>query len=61
MPIPKRQRKKYSNEDILNGVASIKNGKLSYREASQKYGIPIATLSNKIKGKVPLITEKPGL
>ena len=35
----------YSEEDLLRAVTEIKNGTCTYRAASAKYGIPIATLS----------------
>jgi len=56
---PKRKRCNYSETDLLNAVADIKNG-ASYRSVAQKYSIPVMTLNDKIKGKTPLQKYVPG-
>ena len=53
-------RKNYSDEDVINAVASIKNGTLKYREASEMYKVPMSTLCDKIKLTVPLVGGKTG-
>jgi len=53
----RKPREKYTEEDILRAVADIKNGICTYRTASEKYRIPVATLCNKVKGKVPLSSK----
>lgn len=55
----KQKRCKYTEEALLNALSEIKSG-LSYRKASDKYGIPVTTLSDKNKGKTPLAKYTPG-
>ena len=40
----RKQREKYSDDNLLRAIAEIRNKKLTYRAASNKYGILIATL-----------------
>ena len=49
-----KPREKYSEDDVLRTIADIKNSVSTYRAASEKYHIPIATLSDKVKQQVPL-------
>ena len=53
----RKQKLKYSEDDILNAIAEIKNRNCSYRTASLKYNVPIATLCDKIKQRVPLSSK----
>ena len=53
----RKQREKYSDDNLLRAIAEIKNKKHTYRAASNKYGIPIATLSDKVQQKVGLSTK----
>ena len=55
----KQKRCNYTEENLLDAIAEVKGG-LSYRKASDKYGIPVMTLSDKIKGKTPLAKFSPG-
>lgn len=57
---PKRKRCNYTEDNLLSAVAAVKSGSMGYRKASTKYGIPIMTLSDKVKGKTPLKLYKPG-
>nr|CAH7750980.1 unnamed protein product [Callosobruchus chinensis] len=45
---------KYSENDLLRAVHSIKSGEISLNYASKLYGIPKSTLSNKLNKKVPM-------
>ena len=54
----RKERVKYTEDDLLKAVADVKSGTSSYRQASRKYGVPIATLSDKIKLKVPLKAQQ---
>nr|CAH7717322.1 unnamed protein product [Callosobruchus chinensis] len=45
---------KYSENDLLRAVHSIKSGEISLNYASKLYGIPKSTLSNKMNKKVPM-------
>jgi transposase-like protein len=56
---PKRKRTKYTDEALISAIAEIKNG-ASYRQTSSKYGVPVMTLSDKIKEKTPLGRGRPG-
>ena len=56
---PKRKRQQYTDDDLMAAIAEIKTGK-SYRKTAHKYGIPVMTLSDKVKGKVPLPSSRPG-
>lgn len=58
MPPPKKRRN-YSNDDLMAAIAEIKSGK-SYRQTSTKYNIPVMTLSDKVKNRVPLVSTAPG-
>ena len=60
MPRRKGEKISYTEETMLSAVASIKNGTMSYRVASRTYGVPIATLCDKIKNRVPLAIVRPG-
>ena len=49
---PKRKRCNYTEENLLSAISEVKLG-LSYRKASANYGIPLMTLSDKVKGRTP--------
>ena len=40
------------NEETLKAIEEIQQGKLSYRKAETKYGMPKSTLSDYVSGKV---------
>ena len=45
--MPKKSNKsKYTDEDVLQAVASVENGS-SFRSASAEFGVPVMTISNK--------------
>jgi len=44
-----RTYQNFSAETLENALKEIQNKSLNYREASDKYGIPISTLSRKKK------------
>lgn len=50
----RKARERYTEEDLLRAVAEIKNGSITYRSASAKYGIPIAALNDKVKERIPI-------
>ena len=45
---PRPKRKKYSDEQLLNAVAEVKNKSLSTRRTAEKYGVPQATLVDRV-------------
>ena len=55
----KRKKINYTDDDVLQAVASIENG-LSFRKASLQYGVPVMTISDKYRKKTPLVNCKPG-
>ena len=50
-------RRKNYEEDLLRAVAEIKNGQITYCVASTKYGIPLATLCDKVTNRFPVSTK----
>lgn len=53
--IRKKQPPNYSLTDMQHAVNDIQNGNISYRQAKDRYGIPISVLYHRIKGrKIPL-------
>ena len=46
-----RKKKSYSDKDFINALAEIRNGNLSIRKAAAKYGIPTATLGDRVSGR----------
>ena len=53
----KRTYVHYTGEILEKALDESKEGKISLREASRKYSIPVGTLSHKIRG---LHTKKQG-
>uniref|UniRef100_A0A6P7F9H0 Uncharacterized protein LOC114327114 n=1 Tax=Diabrotica virgifera virgifera TaxID=50390 RepID=A0A6P7F9H0_DIAVI len=49
--IKKKQPPTYSLEDIERAVNDIKNGNTTYRQAKERYGIPISVIFHRIKGR----------
>lgn len=47
----KYTRFKYTEEDLVNALESVKSKKLSLNKAALQYNIPKSTLSNKLNGK----------
>jgi len=45
---------KYTQEDLQHALSEVHDSKASKKAASQKYGIPRATLIRKLKGTVPM-------
>lgn len=43
---------KYSQKNLLDAVNAVRQGALSYRRASKKYGVPVMTIQNRVTGKV---------
>ncbi len=42
---------KYSTQQLLNAVGEVRHGTLSLRKASRKYGVPVMTIQDRVKGK----------
>ena len=55
----KKKHKTYDETNLLNAVAAVKNGQ-TYKEASEKYGIPIATIAHKKSQKYAEGKTRPG-
>jgi hypothetical protein len=47
---PKRKRRFYCEEDVVNALYDIFEHNLSQKKASEKHGVPQPTLSRRIKG-----------
>ena len=58
MPSGKVIHQKYSEEDVLGAIAAVESGFMTYREAAQKYKIPISSLCDRVKKRVPLLPSK---
>ena len=52
MPFAKKEKRKYSDEDVANALAERHNG-ASLSAVSAKYNIPKTTLSDKFNQKYP--------
>ena len=53
-------RKKYDPAKLREAVEKIGCGELSYRAAEARYGIPKATLADRVKGRINVETCKSG-
>ena len=61
MPKSKLINRTYTKEDVIRAVAAIEDGQKSYREAAGAYNVPLATLCDRIKRRVPLAPSKGGI
>lgn len=52
--IRKSNRSSYTLEALSNAIDDIKEGRLTFREASAKHGVPFGTLAKKLSGRSPL-------
>ena len=50
----------YSEGDILNALAELRNKTLTIRKAAKKYKVPYSTLGNRASGKFAPMIERPG-
>lgn len=60
MPPTPKSKKNYTEQDVIEAVANIKNGTMKYREAAQVFKVPMSTLSDKVKERTPLFPGKLG-
>ena len=60
MPRKKGEKRKYNEDDIIQAVANIQNKSMTYREASDSFKVPMATLCDRIKQRFPLNPGRPG-
>ena len=60
MPKVKAKKRLYTEENLINAVAAVKNKTHTYREASELFNVPLATICDKVKERVPLLLGKPG-
>lgn len=44
----------YSEKNLIEAIAKVKNQELSIRKAAATYGIPYGTLGDKVRGRRPL-------
>ena len=54
-----RKKKQYDPNNLLEAVAAVKNG-MTYKAASEKYGIPASTINDKCLHKYRDGKNKPG-
>lgn len=58
---PKRPRRAYTEEDMVNAIFDITENGMSQYRAAQKYGIPQQTISSRFKGQTALADQiQPG-
>ena len=60
MPRKRKDIRSYSEDDVLNAIAQIQNKSMTYRQAHERFKIPISTLCDKIKERTPLVPCKTG-
>ena len=61
MPDPKsKKRKTYDKDDLLRAVAAVKNG-MTYKNASEKYGVPVSTINDRCLVKYSEEKNRPGI
>lgn len=46
------KKKPYTEDDLKNAVLDVTSKKYNYREASNVHHVPIATIYNRIKGRL---------
>ena len=61
MPRKKGQARAYTETALREAVASVKNKSLSYKKASEKYNVPVATICDRVKQRVAIEFSKPGM
>lgn len=44
----------YKEENLIKAIESVKNKTMGYREACRFYGVPFATVHDRLSGKVAL-------
>ena len=49
----KRNKQKYSADQLSAAIAAVDSKRLNYREASEKYQVPVTTLHHKVNGTHP--------
>ena len=54
-PNKRPPRNKYTENDVLQAVDKIQAGDMTYRKAWRQYGIPIASLCDRLKHRAPLV------
>lgn len=54
-----KKRKLYDENNLLQAVAAVKNG-MTYKDASEKYGIPTSTINDKCLTRYATGKTKPG-
>ena len=50
----------YSEEDLINAVAAVKNKTMTYKKASEFYKVPTTTIADRVSGKYDTKISKPG-
>ena len=60
MPRNKPVAKSYTSDDVVQGVAAVETGSMTYREASERFKIPISSLCDRVKRRAPLVPCKTG-
>ena len=65
MSPPKRKKASYTTEQFEEAMLAVQQGQMSIREASKQYGVPHATLQDRIgnvhgsqKGRPTVLTEE---
>ena len=46
--------KKYTEEQLTNAVAAVKNKVMKYKEASAVFNVPPATIADRVKGHLAI-------
>ena len=56
--VHKKKRQSYSLSQLKDAVQACKGG-MSFRKASEKYSVPVMTISDKVHGRSPLTLSNP--
>ena len=59
--IKEKKRQKYSDQALMEAVAEVRNGTLSWRKASEKYGVPAQTIGDRIHNRYLVQKKKAGM
>ena len=57
---PRKNRNKYSNDDLLQAVAAVKSKSMTFKQASERYGVPSATIADRTLGRYKAEILTPG-
>ena len=59
MPKVTKKKQRYDEDSILEAIAAVQNG-MTYKEASERYGVPTTTIHDKKNDRYSLEKGRPG-